>query len=105
MASIIFGVVQFDRYRGLYEAAPRPRLLPNPAFTIIEANSAYQRATMTDIESVRGRYLPDKTNDPSADGVLDLSRSLQVSIGEPCVMLLPVLRHYGRNRKWRRPYW
>jgi hypothetical protein len=51
------------------------------------------------------RYLPDKTNDPSADGVLNLSRSLQVSIGEPNVMLLPVLRYYSRDREWRRPYW
>jgi hypothetical protein len=54
---------------------------------------------------VHVRYLPDKTNDPSADGVLNLSRSLQVSIGEPNVMLLPVLRHYSRDREWRRPYW
>jgi hypothetical protein len=44
---------------GLYEAAPHPRLLLKPAFTIIEANLAYQRATMTDIESIRGCYMFD----------------------------------------------
>jgi len=81
MASIILGVVQFDRYRGLYEAASHMCLLPRPPFTIIEANPAYQRAIMIDIESIHGCYMvdifPDKPNDPSAGGVLNLSRSLQ----------------------------
>jgi len=56
-------------------------LLLRAPFAIIEANPAYQRAIMIDIESIRGCYMadifPDKPNDPSVDGVLSLSRSLQ----------------------------
>ena len=78
MASILLGTSQFDRYRGLYEAAPHPYLLLTPELTIIEANPAYQRAIMIDIESIHGCYMvdifPDKPNDPSAGGVLNLSR-------------------------------
>ncbi len=56
-------------------------LLPDaPKYTIVDANAAYMEATLTKIESLKGRGLfeafPDNPDDVNATGVKNLSASL-----------------------------
>jgi PAS domain S-box-containing protein len=68
----------------LFESAPGALLVlasDRPAFTIVAANDAYLRATMTRREAIVGRRLfdifPDNPDDPSASGVHNLRASLE----------------------------
>jgi len=68
----------------VFEAAPNPYLLlaaDAPAFTIVAANDAYLRATMTRREAIVGRGLfgafPDNPGDPAATGARNLRASLE----------------------------
>ncbi len=70
-------------FRLLFEAAPGLFLvlLPNPPeFTIVAASDAYLRATMTERDEIVGRGLfdvfPDNPDDANADGMSNLSASL-----------------------------
>jgi signal transduction histidine kinase len=70
-------------YKTLFEAAPDLYLvvLPDaPAFTIVAASETYARITMTERASIVGKGIfdvfPDNPNDPLADGVRNLKRSL-----------------------------
>ncbi len=69
-----------DGYRKIFESAPDLYLLLSPALVIIDASNGYLSATMTRRDEIRGRGLfevfPDNPDDPQADGVSNLSISL-----------------------------
>lgn len=68
-------------YRLLFECAPGLLLILDRTFTIVTANDAYCRATMTEREGIVGRNVfdafPDNPDDPAADGVANLRNSLE----------------------------
>ncbi|MPY56295.1 hybrid sensor histidine kinase/response regulator [Streptomyces spongiae] len=70
-------------FRRLFDATPSPSLVLAPDFTIVEVNRAYLTATHTTRDIV-GRpvfeVLPDNPDDPSADGVRNLRRSLETAV-------------------------
>jgi hypothetical protein len=69
--------------RLLFESAPGRFLvlLPNEAFTIVDASDAYLSATITDRSSIVGRGLfdafSDNPDDPEATGTSNLCASLE----------------------------
>jgi len=67
-------------FRLLFEATPIPYLVLTPDFTMVAANEARLRATMTTREQILGRNLfeafPDNPADPDATGVANLRASL-----------------------------
>ncbi|MEU6144381.1 ATP-binding protein [Streptomyces sp. NPDC047081] len=67
-------------FRSLFDATLSPLLVLTPDFTIVEVNRAYLTATRTE-RSIVGRPIfdvfPDNPEDPSADGVANLRRSLE----------------------------
>jgi two-component system CheB/CheR fusion protein len=67
-------------YRMFFESAPGLYLVLDPQLTIVAASDAYLAASMTKRESIYGKYLfdvfPDNPGDPKADGVSNLSYSL-----------------------------
>ncbi|WP_328370600.1 ATP-binding protein [Streptomyces sp. NBC_00445] len=80
-------------FQRLFDATVSPLLVLSPDFTIVEVNRAYLAATRTKREIV-GRPIfevfPDNPDDPSADGVANLRRSLEtvVATGRTDVMAL-----------------
>lgn len=71
--------IQID-YSQLFESLPGLYLILSTDLTILTANNAYIEATMTKREEIVGRGLfdvfPDNPDDETADGVSNLSRSL-----------------------------
>ncbi len=71
-------VIDFQR---IFESVPGLYLILAPDLTILTASNAYLEATMTDRNEIIGRGLfdvfPDNPDDGSADGVSNLSSSLQ----------------------------
>ncbi len=67
-------------YQALFEGAPDPYLILDPALVIVGVNDAYLRATMTRREDIVSRGIfevfPDNPDDPSAEGVRNLHASL-----------------------------
>ncbi|MGW0759035.1 ATP-binding protein [Streptomyces sp. NPDC002814] len=80
-------------FQRLFDATLSPLLVLSPDFTIVEVNRAYLAATRTGREIV-GRPIfevfPDNPDDPSADGVAKLRRSLETVVvtGRTDVMAL-----------------
>lgn len=68
-------------FRALFESAPSLHLVLTPDLRICAVTNAYLRATMTVRDAIVGRHLfevfPDNPDDPGADGVANLRRSLQ----------------------------
>ncbi|WP_292513776.1 PAS domain S-box protein [Methylobacterium sp.] len=69
-------------FQALFDASPTPLLVVAPLnWTIVAANGAYVRATGKTREEQIGRHLfdvfPDDPDDPSADGVRNLTASLE----------------------------
>ena len=68
-------------FQALFEAAPSCFLVLDPDWTIVAVSEAYLDATMTQRNSILGRHLfdvfPDNPEDPAADGVANLSASLE----------------------------
>jgi len=68
-------------FRLLFERAPAPYLVLDPAFTIVAVNDAYLAATMTTRDAIVGRPLfdvfPDNPAEVAATGVGNLRASLQ----------------------------
>jgi len=67
-------------FESLFEYLPGPYLVLTPELTIVTANAAYLKATMTRREDLRGRALfdafPDNPADPAATGTANLRASL-----------------------------
>ena len=65
----------------VFRATAAPYLILDPELRIRAANPAYQQATLTTEEDLRGAYLfdvfPDDPANPEADGRANLSTSLQ----------------------------
>ena len=68
-------------FRALFESAPGLYLVLDSDLRIVAASHAYTRATMTEREKILGRNIfdvfPDSPDDPDANGVHNLSASLQ----------------------------
>jgi len=68
-------------YQQLFDAAPSPCLVLDANLIIVAVNEAYLAATATDRNALLGRLIfeafPDNPNDPTADGVRNLRRSLE----------------------------
>jgi signal transduction histidine kinase len=68
-------------YQRLFDAAPSPCLVLDANLIIVAVNEAYLAATATDRSALLGRLIfeafPDNPNDPTADGVRNLRRSLE----------------------------
>ena len=68
-------------YQRLFDAAPSPCLVLDANLIIVAVNEAYLTATATDRGALLGRLIfeafPDNPNDPTADGVRNLRRSLE----------------------------
>lgn len=81
-------------YARVFDASPSPYLIMTADFTIVTVNRAYADATMIDPQAVAGRPMfevfPDNPDDPHADGVRNLRRSLQtvVDTGRPDALAL-----------------
>ncbi|MFJ5309276.1 ATP-binding protein [Streptomyces sp. NPDC088350] len=80
-------------FRLLFDSSLSPLLILSPDFTIVEVNRAYLAATRTE-RTIVGRRIfdvfPDNPDDPSADGVANLRRSLEsvVATGRKDTMAL-----------------
>jgi PAS domain-containing protein len=96
------------------EASPQLYLLldPGPGLHIVEANAAYAAATMTDPLVVAGQRMfdvfPDNPDDPLADGVSLLLRSLRIAAATGLRHRMKIQRYDIRNadglfveRYWR----
>ena len=80
-------------FRLLFDSSLSPLLVLAPDFTIVEVNRAYLAATRTSRTIVGQRIFdvfPDNPDDPSADGVANLRRSLEsvVATGRKDTMAL-----------------
>lgn len=80
-------------FRLLFDSSLSPLLVLSPDFTIVEVNRAYLAATRTGRAIVGQRIFdvfPDNPDDPSADGVANLRRSLEsvVATGRKDTMAL-----------------
>ncbi len=79
-------------FQRLFESAPTPYLVLTPGLKIAAVNDAYLQATMTQRNEILGRDLfevfPDNPDTPQANGVRNLSASLQrvLQTGAPDVM-------------------
>ncbi|WP_338017604.1 PP2C family protein-serine/threonine phosphatase [Streptomyces adustus] len=102
-------------YRALFAATPSPYLVLTPDLVIVGVNEAYGRATGRTREELIGQYLfdafPDNPNDPNADGVRNLSASMErvLATREPDAMAaqrydIPVVSRPGRfEERWWSP--
>lgn len=67
-------------YQALFEATPAPYLILDTRFNIVAVNNAYLKATNTIKDEIVGRSIfdvfPDNPNDKHANGVKNLSASL-----------------------------
>ncbi|GAA3207940.1 ATP-binding protein [Dactylosporangium siamense] len=88
-------------YRRMFEQAPSPYLIMTADFTIVTVNTAYAEATMIDRDAVAGRYMfdifPDNPDDPNADGVRNLRRSLQAVVETRRPDAMPAQRYDVRT--------
>jgi signal transduction histidine kinase/ActR/RegA family two-component response regulator len=68
-------------YQQLFDAAPSSYLVLDADLVIVAVNQAYLAATATDRKALLGRPIfqafPDNPDDPTADGVRNLRRSLE----------------------------
>jgi signal transduction histidine kinase len=73
--------MEMANFQLLFQSVPGLFLVLAPDFTIIEASDAFLQATLTRREQIIGRALfdvfPDNPDDPGADGVANLRRSLE----------------------------
>ncbi|MFF3949700.1 PP2C family protein-serine/threonine phosphatase [Streptomyces sp. NPDC001902] len=102
-------------YAALFAATPSPYLVLDAALVIVGVNQAYLAATKRTRDDLIGQYIfdafPDNPDDPLADGVRNLSASLQraLTCREPDTMALqkydiPVMDDPGRfEERWWSP--
>jgi PAS domain-containing protein len=67
-------------FRLLFDATPIPLLVLTPDFTMVAANEARLRATMTTREQTLGRHLFDVFPDNPADATATGTRNLRASL-------------------------
>ncbi|MEW2398948.1 ATP-binding protein [Streptomyces sp. NPDC046862] len=98
-------------FRRLFDAVLSPLLVLAPNFTIVEVNRAYLTATHTTRDIV-GRpvfeVFPDNPDDPSADGVRNLRRSLEAVVASGCTDTMALQRYdipTGDDGAFAERYW
>lgn len=88
-------------YDMLFDNLPTPVLVLSPDWTIVGANQERLRVTGTELADQIGRYLfdvfPDDPNDVQADGVSNLTASLQRVARTNATDVMPVQRYPVRN--------
>ncbi|HEY4942239.1 MAG TPA: ATP-binding protein [Rhizomicrobium sp.] len=98
-------------FRDLFEKAPGRYLVVDPEFTILAATDTYCRLTSTSREAIVGRNIfdvfPDNPDDPDANGVANLSASLQRVLMLRRRDAMPVQRYDVRcsNGVFEEKYW
>ena len=84
-------------FRLLFDATPVPYLVLTPDFTMVAANEARLRATMTTREQILGRKLfevfPDNPADPTATGTRNLRASLMRVLQNKCPDVMPLQKY------------
>ncbi|WP_233840391.1 PAS domain-containing sensor histidine kinase [Dyella sp. 2HG41-7] len=84
-------------YRRLFEATPEPYIVLTPDFTIVAANDARLRVTMTTREAIIGRNLfeafPDNPDDIGATGVSNLRASLMRVLARAQQDAMPIQKY------------
>ncbi|MBE8470173.1 hybrid sensor histidine kinase/response regulator [Streptomyces justiciae] len=83
-------------FRRLFDATLSPLLILTPDFTIVEVNRAYLTATRTERAIVGQRIFevfPDNPDDPTADGVANLRRSLETVVATGRTDTMPLQRY------------
>lgn len=84
-------------FRLLFEATPVPYLVITPDFTIVAANEARLRVTLTAREKILGRGLfevfPDNPDDPGATGVRNLRASLMRVLQNKAPDAMPIQKY------------
>lgn len=101
-------------YRLLFEQSPDIYLVLAPDLTIIAANEARLRSTMSTLEQTIGRHVfdafPDNPNDPGATGVRNLRASLERVLETHAPDTMPIQK-YDLQRPaeqgggWEERYW
>ena len=90
---------------------PRGNLLLAPDLTIVDANRAYLRATMTDLSAIERRPLfdvfPENPGDPERSGVRNLSASFDAVLRDKVEHALPIQRYDIRrpDGTWEERHW
>ncbi|MDB5662575.1 MAG: hypothetical protein JWN59_913, partial [Sphingomonas bacterium] len=102
MVTHIASVLGEASFRTLFDAAPTPFLIVVPPdWTIVAANQAWLQVTNTTLEGQIGRklfeVLPDDPDDPHADGVRNLSASLQQVVTSRATDVMSVQRYPVRG--------
>jgi len=111
LVSAAFGETADRRYRLLFDVAPQNLLLLRSDLTILDANRAYLRTTMTNPGAILRRPLfdvfPDNPGDPDATGVRNVSASLNAVLRDKAEHTLPVQRYDLRrpDGAWEVRYW
>ena len=111
MQALAIGAGPPTRHRRLYGAVHHAYLLLAPDFTILEANPAYLRATLTDYGTINRRALfdvfPDNPGDPRANGVRNLTASLNTVLREKRPHFMATQRYDIRRRDgtWEERHW
>ena len=106
-----FGETADRRYRHIFEAVPQGSLVLTTDFVIVDANAAFLRARRTDLATIAGRLLfdvfPDNPGAADANGVRNLTASLETALRDKVVHELPVQRQDIRRRDggWDERYW
>ena len=90
-------------FRVLFETAPALYLVMDPSFTLVAANDAVLRATLTNRADILGRHLfevfPDNPNDSTATGVGTLRASLLRVLKTRAPDALQRLKYDIQNRR------
>jgi PAS domain S-box-containing protein len=84
-------------FRALFESVPGMYIVLAPDLTIVAVSDAYMHVTMTERDQILGRGLfdvfPDNPDDPNADGVRNLSASLNRVLKSRTIDAMPVQRY------------
>ena len=90
-----------DTFRDFFESSPDLYLVLSPDLKIIAASNAYLAATMTERDKILGKYVfdvfPDNPNDPHANGVRNLSESLNKVLTTKLPDKLPIQKYDVRK--------
>lgn len=99
-------------FEAVFRASPSPLLILDPGLVIQDVNTAYASVTRRDPAELIGRHVfeafPDNPDDPGADGVQNLSASLQRVIEHGAVDTMKVQRYdiaWGPERRFVEKYW
>ena len=101
-------------YRLLFEQSPDIYLVLAPDLTIVAANEARLRATLSTLEGTVGRHVfeafPDNPNDPEATGVRNLRASLERVLETRAPDTMPIQKYdiqrpVEQGGAWEERYW